>query len=48
MQLDSGKAVITNLNEESQEDYSQLTENIEVETNNDELQGDKDDTENVQ
>ena len=48
MQLDSGKAVITNLNEESQEETSQLTENIEVENNNDELQGDKDDTENVQ
>ena len=48
MQLDSGKAVITNLNEESQEETSQLTANIEVENNNDELQGDKDDTENVQ
>jgi large subunit ribosomal protein L9 len=47
MQLDSGKAVITNLNEESQEETSQLTANIEVENNNDELQGDKDDTENV-
>ncbi|GIS14743.1 MAG: 50S ribosomal protein L9 [Alphaproteobacteria bacterium] len=48
MQLDSGKAVITNLNEESQEETSQLTAKIEVENNNDELQGDKDDTENVQ
>jgi len=48
MQLDSGKAVITNLNEASQEETSQLTANIEVENNNDELQGDKDDTENVQ
>ena len=48
MQLDSGKAVITNLNEESQQETSQLTANIEVENNNDELQGDKDDTENVQ
>jgi len=48
MQLDSGKAVITNLNEESQEETSELTAKIEVENNNDELQGDKDDTENVQ
>ena len=48
MQLDSGKAVITNLNEESQEETSQLTAKIEVENNNDELQGDKDDTEIVQ
>ena len=48
MQLDSGKAVITNLNEESQEETSELTANIEVENNNDELRGDKDDTENVQ
>ena len=48
MQLDSGKAVITNLNEESQEETSQLTANIEVENNNDELRSDKDDTENVQ
>ena len=48
MQLDSGKAVITNLNEESQEETSQLTAKIELENNNDKLQGDKDDTENVQ
>ena len=48
MQLDSGKAVITNLNEENQEETSQLTAKIEVENNNDELQSDKDDTENVQ
>ena len=47
MQLDSGEAVITNLNEESQEETSQLTAKIEVENNNDERQGDKDDTENV-
>ena len=32
----------------SQEETAQLTENIEVENNNDELQSDKDDTENVQ
>ncbi len=48
MQLDSGEAVITNLNEESQEETSQLSAKIEVENNNDERQGDKDDTENVQ
>ena len=48
MQLDSGKAVITNLNEESQEETSQQTTKIKVENNSDELQDDKDDTENVQ
>ena len=48
MQLDSGKAVITNLNEESQEETSQLTTKVEVENNNDEFQGDKDDNDNVQ
>ena len=48
MQLDSGEAVITNLNEESQEETSQLSAKIEVENNNDERHGDKDDTENVQ
>ena len=48
MQLDSGEAVIKNLNEESQEETSQLTTKVEVENNNDEFQGDKDDTDNVQ
>ena len=48
MQLDSGKAVITNLNEESQEETSQLTTKVRVENNNDEFQGDKDDNDNVQ
>ncbi len=48
MQLDSGKAVITNLDEESQEETSQLTAKVEVESNNDEFQGNKDDTENIQ
>jgi len=48
MQLASGEAVITNQNEESQEETSQLTAKIELENNNDKLQGDKDDTENVQ
>ncbi len=48
MQLDSGKAVITNLDEESQEETSQLTAKVEVESNNDEFQGNKDNTENIQ
>ena len=47
MQLASGEAVITNQNEESQGETSQLTAKVEVENNNDERQGDKDDTENV-
>ena len=47
MQLASGEAVITNQNEESQEETSQLTAKVEVENNNDERQGDNDDTENV-
>ena len=40
--------MITDLNEESQDETSQLATKIEVKNNNDEVQSDKDDTENVQ